>query len=78
MDARPADVIVLMDGSGSVGSAGFDRALEFVNELIDSFHIGPNATQIAMVVFTGDLDIRFNLSTFQSAYYMKQAVNSTR
>ena len=41
-----ADVVFLLDSSGSVGPANWKTSLEFVNQLIDAFTIGPINTQV--------------------------------
>ncbi|KAL4223311.1 hypothetical protein ACF0H5_016782 [Mactra antiquata] len=57
--AEPADVIFLMDGSGSVGASDFGRSLEFVNRIIDGFQIGPLSTQVSVAVFDSSTTFHF-------------------
>lgn len=71
IDAHAADILVLLDGSGSVGPIGFQRALEFVNKLVDAFSIGPTATQMALVLFpgySGAVSNIFNFNTHSTGY----------
>jgi hypothetical protein len=46
-----ADVVFLLDGSGSVSTANFALMKAFVNDVIDGFDIGLSQTRIAAAVF---------------------------
>jgi len=46
------DLIVLMDGSGSLGSDGFDAVKTFVADLFKKMSFGPTATKGGAVVFS--------------------------
>jgi len=41
-----ADIVFLLDSSGSVGSANFQKMKAFVHDMMTSFNIGPNAVQV--------------------------------
>ena len=41
----------MLDTSGSVGSADFDKVLDFVRRLADHFDIGPNSVHIGVTSF---------------------------
>jgi len=47
-----ADVVFLLDGSGSVSRTNFALMKSFVNDVIDSFDIGLTQTRIAAAVFS--------------------------
>lgn len=61
-----ADVLVLLDGSGSITPNGFNQSLSFLKRFVTSFKLGPQATQIGLVVFSNDATIEFNLSKYNN------------
>ena len=46
------DVVVVLDGSGSIRSADWKRALAFTNSIVDSFHVSSDEVEIAAVQFS--------------------------
>jgi len=46
------DLMVLMDGSGSVGSKGFSQEKEFAEAFINRFEIGPDKTEMGIISFS--------------------------
>jgi len=47
------DVVVLLDGSGSVGTTGFDLTKAFAEKLVGAFNMGQELAQIAVVLYSG-------------------------
>lgn len=47
-----ADVVFLIDSSGSVGFDSFRRIKEYIHHVVDSFNIGPEATQVGVATFS--------------------------
>jgi len=47
------DIILLLDGSGSVGSAGFDLLKQAAQKLIGAFQMSDAQAQIAVLLFSG-------------------------
>ena len=41
----PADVVLLVDGSWSIGRTNFRRVRDFLEGLVTPFHIGPTNVQ---------------------------------
>lgn len=41
-----ADIVLLVDGSWSIGRTNFRRVRDFLEGLVTPFHIGPNRIQI--------------------------------
>lgn len=41
-----ADIIVLVDGSGSISQEGFETIQTFVTQIVNAFEIGPHRVQI--------------------------------
>lgn len=48
---KPADLIFVLDGSGSEGLQNFNRQLQFVSNFTKQFEIGPDHTRVALVSF---------------------------
>jgi len=47
------DVVVLLDGSGSVGTTGFTLTKTFAEKLVAAFNMGQELAQIAVVLYSG-------------------------
>ena len=45
------DLVFILDGSGSIGYISFLTMLDFVKNVTESFILGPNDVQIAVVSF---------------------------
>ena len=81
---EPRDLVLLMDGSGSMGNEYFAKALEDLSELIGMFcplndPLDPteNPTdhiQLSVILFSSGPDIVFNLSKYQNVTNAQQAI----
>jgi PAS domain-containing protein len=47
-----ADIIFVMDGSGSVGQSSYNTMLDFANLVIEQLTIGPSDTQVGFLVYS--------------------------
>jgi len=47
------DIVVLVDGSGSVGTNGFDLTKKFVEKFVGAFNMGQELAQLAVVLYSG-------------------------
>ena len=47
-----ADVVIVLDGSGSVSTENFDKSLEFVINFVDKMKIGADAGRVSLVQFS--------------------------
>ena len=61
---RPADVIFIMDSSGSISAADFQRQLRFVGDVINEFFIGADHTRVGAVSFSNWAFLDFYLDTY--------------
>ena len=59
-----SDMIFLMDSSGSVKRRNFKKMRSFVHDFADSLDIGPNETQVGVILYNDNAWVAFNLSTF--------------
>ncbi|CAL8312241.1 unnamed protein product [Boreogadus saida] len=58
-----ADVVLLVDGSYSIGLANFAKVRAFLEVLVKSFDIGPGKVQISLVQYSRDPHTEFHLDT---------------
>lgn len=64
MNSTGTDLVFLLDRSGSVGHAGFETELTFVDNFLNYFEVMPNATRVAIVSFSDKVG---ELSTFSAS-----------
>lgn len=50
-DSKQADIVFVLDASGSEGHDNFQKQLDFVSNVTDRFDIGPNNIQVSLVTF---------------------------
>ena len=75
---EPADIVFIVDASGSVGAVNFNKMLEFVNKMVDGFPIGPTETHIGMLTFDSKVYNQFHLNKFNTKAAIKNAVTNTQ
>ncbi|KAM8953803.1 collagen alpha-1(XII) chain [Pelodytes ibericus] len=71
-----ADVVLLVDGSYSIGIANFAKVRAFLEVLVKSFDISPNKVQISLVQYSRDPFTEFTLNKFDTIEEILQAVNT--
>ncbi|XP_076472602.1 hemicentin-1-like [Babylonia areolata] len=67
-----ADMVFVLDASGSVGSSNFQTMLSFVQDLVSGFDIGSNKVRVGVQKFSSSTNTEFNLNT----YYDQTAINT--
>ncbi|XP_028414334.1 collagen alpha-1(XII) chain-like [Dendronephthya gigantea] len=74
------DILMVVDGSGSVGEASFDKVKEFIQKVNTKFDIGPGKTQEALVQFgsPSDTRIEFNLGKKKTLEEVNQGVEDIK
>ncbi|MEQ2295393.1 hypothetical protein AMECASPLE_013843, partial [Ameca splendens] len=75
MDVQ-ADVVLLVDGSYSIGVTNFAKVKAFLEVLVNTFDIGPNKVQIALVQYSRDSYTEFYLNTHQDVNAVVKAVRT--
>ncbi|WAR30024.1 MATN2-like protein [Mya arenaria] len=75
---EPADIVFILDASGSVGASNFQKMLGFVNTLVDGFPIGPTQTHIGLLTFDTKVYNQFHLNKYNDKTAIKNAVTSTQ
>uniref|UniRef100_A0A8D3DGG8 Collagen alpha-1(XII) chain n=1 Tax=Scophthalmus maximus TaxID=52904 RepID=A0A8D3DGG8_SCOMX len=75
MDVQ-ADVVILVDGSYSIGLANFAKVRAFLEVLVNTFDIGANKVQISLVQYSRDPHTEFYLNTHHNLAAVVKAVRS--
>ncbi|KAM6924942.1 collagen alpha-1(XX) chain-like [Xenentodon cancila] len=73
-----ADIVLLVDGSWSIGRTNFRRVRDFLEGLVTPFHIGPNHIQIGLTQYSGDPRTEWQLSNFTTKEQLLEAVRNFR
>uniref|UniRef100_A0A4W6EWK5 Collagen alpha-1(XII) chain n=1 Tax=Lates calcarifer TaxID=8187 RepID=A0A4W6EWK5_LATCA len=71
-----ADVVLLVDGSYSIGLANFAKVRAFLEVLVNTFDIGPNKVQISLVQYSRDPHTEFYLNTHHDLAAVVKAVRT--
>ncbi|XP_061901199.1 collagen alpha-1(XII) chain isoform X3 [Entelurus aequoreus] len=71
-----ADVVLLVDGSYSIGLANFAKVRAFLEVLVTTFDIGPNKVQISLIQYSRDPHTEFFLNTHHDLSGVVKAVRS--
>ncbi|XP_069477660.1 collagen alpha-1(XIV) chain isoform X2 [Ambystoma mexicanum] len=65
-----ADIVILVDGSWSIGRFNFRLVRNFLESLVSAFNVGSDQTRIGLAQYSGDPRIEWHLN----AYNTKEAV----
>ncbi|XP_029281105.1 LOW QUALITY PROTEIN: collagen alpha-1(XII) chain [Cottoperca gobio] len=71
-----ADVVLLVDGSYSIGLANFAKVRAFLEVLVTSFDIGRDKVQISLVQYSRDPHTEFHLNTHHDQSAVVKAVRT--
>ncbi|KAM9842426.1 collagen alpha-1(XII) chain [Aulostomus maculatus] len=71
-----ADVVLLVDGSYSIGLQNFAKVRAFLEVLVTSFDIGPGKVQISLVQYSRDPHTEFALDTHHDINAVVKAVRT--
>ena len=69
-----ADIVFLLDKSGSVGQSNFNKMLEFVRDVSSNFDIGPSDVQVGVDTFSSSFNSEFTLGRFGNKNGVNNAV----
>ncbi|KAF7690441.1 hypothetical protein HF521_012245 [Silurus meridionalis] len=70
-----ADIVLLVDGSWSIGRLNFKTIRTFINRMVGVFDIGPDKVQIGLAQYSGDPRTEWNLNTHRTRDSLLNAVN---
>ncbi|XP_051249197.1 matrilin-3 isoform X22 [Dicentrarchus labrax] len=71
---RPIDLVFIIDSSRSVRPAEFEKAKEFLQDMVDSLEIGSDTTRVGLVNYASTVQIEFMLKTYVEKSALKQAL----
>jgi len=69
-----ADIIFVLDSSGSVGQDNFYRVLNFTYEIIDGLDIDNGNFRVGVITFSDDSRIDIQLDEFDTKADIEQAL----
>lgn len=72
---QPADIVFIVDASGSVGQGNFATTLDFVKSMVSGFTIGPNDFQIGMITFDSKPYLQFHLNRYNNQADVLSAIS---
>uniref|UniRef100_A0A3P9MNN3 Collagen, type XIV, alpha 1b n=1 Tax=Oryzias latipes TaxID=8090 RepID=A0A3P9MNN3_ORYLA len=73
-----ADIVLLVDGSWSIGRTNFRRVRDFLEALMTPFRIGPDHIQISLTQYSGDPRTEWDLGTFSNKEQLLEGVRNFR
>ncbi|XP_038591636.1 collagen alpha-1(XII) chain-like [Micropterus salmoides] len=73
-----ADIVLLVDGSGSIGNLEFEIFKSFISSIVRNLHIGPDRVQIGLVQYSFRPRTEWHLNTYQTKYSLLGATSSLR
>ncbi|CAI5788343.1 Hypothetical predicted protein [Podarcis lilfordi] len=64
--SESADIVLLIDSSDALGRRAFPSVKSFVSRIINSLPIGPNRYRIALVQYSDDVKVEFQLDNYKA------------
>ncbi|XP_067280947.1 collagen alpha-1(XIV) chain-like [Pseudorasbora parva] len=71
-----ADIVILVDGSSSVGRVNFKTLKNFLESLVQAFVVGSEHTRVGLVQYSGDPRIEWHLNTHSTNESVIDAVRN--
>ncbi|KAM4735746.1 collagen alpha-1(XIV) chain [Anableps anableps] len=71
-----ADIVILVDGSWSIGRINFRLVRMFLENLVNAFDIGIDKTRLALAQYSGDPRIEWHLNTYSTKDAVIDAVKN--
>uniref|UniRef100_A0A3Q3N772 Collagen, type XIV, alpha 1a n=1 Tax=Mastacembelus armatus TaxID=205130 RepID=A0A3Q3N772_9TELE len=71
-----ADIVILVDGSWSIGRINFRLVRMFLENLVNAFDVGINKTRIGLAQYSGDPRIEWHLNAFSTKEVVIDAVKN--
>ena len=72
------DIGILMDESGSVNTADFERQKNFVKALAGHFQFGPSAAQFGIISFSTRAQLDISLNKYRDLGSFQRGVSAIR
>ena len=69
-----ADIIFVLDSSGSIGKGNYELMLNFTKSIVSEFIIGPNNVQIGVNYYGNQARLAFQLNTYDNEQDVLEAI----
>ncbi|XP_060566778.1 uncharacterized protein LOC132725621 isoform X26 [Ruditapes philippinarum] len=69
-----ADIVFLLDSSGSVGHIDFRRVKQFVHNMVSDLQIGRDKTRVGLVTYSSNSRHGFFMSKYYNLYELQNAI----
>ncbi|KAL8220192.1 UNVERIFIED_CONTAM: hypothetical protein K2H54_040307 [Gekko kuhli] len=76
--ARHFDMVMVIDGSGSVGTQNFEVVKQFVNHIVDFLEVSAHGTRVGLVQYSSSPRTEFSLNRYTTAAEIKAAVQGVQ
>lgn len=73
-----ADVVFVLDSSGSVGARDFSKMLSFVNQIVDSFDIASDKVRVGVERYNSRVYQEFHLDKYFDKTQLKNAISNIK
>ena len=70
-----ADLIILLDSSGSITEENWYKVLDFAKEIVDNFAIGPDDIQAGVLSYSNRATIAFHLNDYDNKRDIFRAID---
>ncbi|VDI70712.1 collagen, type XII, alpha [Mytilus galloprovincialis] len=71
-----ADIVLLIDSSGSVGKSNFQKQIDFVKDFVNRFSIGSTKNQFSVVTFATAVNNEFWLNKYMNKQGLMNALKN--
>ncbi|XP_053405497.1 matrilin-2-like [Mercenaria mercenaria] len=74
--AKVADVVFVVDSSGSIGSDNFQKVREFIKDVVMTFDVEPRYTRVALIEYSTVAHIEFKLHEMVNLTDLLKAIDN--
>lgn len=72
--SKPADVLLMVDSSGSITAAHFNKVRLFLKELVSRFNISKDGTNVGLLQFGTRTKLEFGLNRYDNVRDIKKHI----
>ena len=73
-----ADILFVLDGSGSIEAANFELMKDFVENVVSDYDIGAEAVRVGLIRYSTTSDLEFGLGTHNDLSSLLEAIDSVQ
>ena len=70
-----ADIVFVLDSSGSIGQANWELMLNFTESIVTEFTVGPDNVQIGVSYYGNEARLAFHLNTYDNEQDVLDAIS---